>query len=107
MASWRSGIGLGFLAWLVMAVTGAATAAWLGVACVRRAAILRARDGLFVGLVWLAICVLIDAPLMLFGGPMQMSLTAYLGDIGLTYLAIPLVTWAVAAAAAAAQRRPR
>lgn len=126
MASWGRAIGLGVLAWLipfavaflvfplrassrpvfesVMAVTVAATAAWLGVAYLRRIARVRAREGLLVGLVWLAICVLIDAPLMLFGGPMQMSLGAYMGDIGLTYLSIPLVTWALAVAAAAARR---
>jgi len=126
MASWGRAIGLGVLAWLipfavaflvfplrassrpvfesVMAVTVTATAAWLGVAHLRRIARVRAREGLLVGLVWLAICVLIDAPLMLFGGPMQMSLGAYMGDIGLTYLSIPLVTWALAVAAAAARR---
>lgn len=44
-------------------------------------------------------CVLIDAPLMLLGGPMQMSAGAYFGDIGLTYVSIPAITWCLAAAA--------
>lgn len=129
MTSWSRAIGLGVLVWLipfavaflafplrdparpvfesVMAVTVAATAAWLGVAYLRRIPAVRAREGLALGLLWLVISVLIDAPLMLVGGPMKTSLGAYLGDIGLTYVSIPLVTWALAAAAAAVQRCPR
>jgi len=127
MTSWGRAIGLGVLAWLipfavafvafplraparpvfesVMAVTVAATAAWLGVVYLRRTAPVRAREGLALGLVWLAICLLIDAPLMLVGGPMKMSPGAYLGDIGLTYVSIPLVTWALAFMAGVVQRR--
>ena len=127
MNSWGRAIGLGFLAWLipfvvaflafplrelarpvfesVMAVTVAGTAAGLGLGYVRRVPGVRAREGLALGIVWFAMCVLIDAPLMLFGGPMQMSIGAYFGDIGLTYVSIPLVTWALAAAWAAGARR--
>ena len=43
----------------------------------------------------LAIGILIDSPLMLLGGPMKMSLGEYMGDIGLTYLGIPMVTTAL------------
>ncbi len=50
------------------------------------------REEVTLGLVWLAINVLIDLPLMLAGGPMQMTLGTYLADIGLTYLIIPAVT---------------
>jgi len=127
MNSWGRAIGLGLLAWLipfvvaflafplresarpvfesVMAVTVAGTAAGLGLGYLRRVPRVRAREGLAVGIVWLAICMLIDAPLMLFGGPMHMSIGAYLGDIGLTYASIPLVTWGLATAWAAGARR--
>ena len=47
---------------------------------------------------WAATYVLIDAPLFLFGGPMKMSAGAYFADIGLTYVAIPVVTWGLAVA---------
>lgn len=63
-----------------------------------------AREGLRLGLVWLLISVTIDAPLMLFGGPMHMSLGQYLADIGLTYLLMPVITVGIGAALA---RRPR
>ncbi len=53
------------------------------------------REGVILGLVWLAINVLIDLPLMLAGGPMQMTLGQYLADIGLTYLIIPAVTMGI------------
>ena len=41
-------------------------------------------EGLMLGLIWFVMCVLLDAPLMLFGGPMKMSFQAYMADIGLT-----------------------
>lgn len=50
------------------------------------------REGIVLGCLWLAINVLIDLPLMLIGGPMQMTLGQYVSDIGLTYLIIPAVT---------------
>lgn len=50
------------------------------------------REGVLIGLLWLAINVVIDLPLMLTGGPMQMTLGQYVADIGLTYLVIPAVT---------------
>ncbi|MEJ2203977.1 MAG: hypothetical protein P8170_07695 [Gemmatimonadota bacterium] len=51
-----------------------------------------AREGLFLGIVWLVVNVLVDLPLMLSPSPMQMTPTEYVGDIGLTYLLIPVVT---------------
>jgi len=50
------------------------------------------REGIVIGCLWLVINVLIDLPLMLAGGPMQMTLGQYIADIGLTYLIIPVVT---------------
>ena len=50
------------------------------------------REGLLLGLVWLATNLAIDLPLMLTPSPMQMTLGEYLGDIGLTYLMIPVIT---------------
>ena len=50
------------------------------------------REGLLLGLVWLATNVVIDVPLMLAPSPMQMTLKKYIYDIGLTYLMIPIIT---------------
>lgn len=124
MKNWRRVIGLGFLVWLVpflvaflvfplrddarpvfesiMAVAVTAAAVAFGLAYLRRAADAGSREGLGLGLVWLVICLLVDAPLMLLGGPMQMSIGAYLGDIGLTYVSIPVVTWGLFAARSSA-----
>jgi hypothetical protein len=122
MRSWRRALGLGFIVWLapfvvaflafpfresarplfesIMAVAVTATAVLLGLMYLRRFDESCAREGLLLGLIWFVMCVLIDAPLMLFGGPMKMSLGGYMADIGLTYAAIPVVTWGLGAARA-------
>jgi hypothetical protein len=80
----------------VMAVVVTLSAVVLGLRYVNRSA--GGVEGLVLGLLWLGLCVLIDAPLMLFGGPMEMTVGQYLADIALTYLAIPAVTWGLAVA---------
>lgn len=57
-------------------------------------------DGVALGLLWMAISVAIDLPLML-GPPINYSLEEYAADIGLTYLLIPIVTAGVARASSA------
>jgi len=114
MRSWGKAIGFGFLVWLVpfvvavlvfglhessrplfesiMAVSVTGTAVAFGLLYMKSV------DGEFVsesirlGVLWFAVAIAIDAPLMLFGGPMQMSLGQYVADIGVTYLCIPIVT---------------
>lgn len=120
MFPWPRLLGFGVLSWLIsfavaflifplresarplfesiMAVTVTAGTVVLGLAYLRRLPQVTVRDGLATGLVWLAVNVGIDAPLMLFGGPMQMTLGAYVGDIAVTYLAIPFVTTGLALA---------
>lgn len=51
-----------------------------------------AREGLLLGLLWLGVNLAIDLPLMLSPSPMQMTLSEYLADIGITYLLIPVIT---------------
>ncbi len=58
------------------------------------------KEGLILGITWWLISLLIDAPLMLLGGPMQMSLGEYFSDIGLTYMMIPVITTGIGAAIA-------
>jgi hypothetical protein len=55
------------------------------------------REGLLVGLLWWAMSLAIDLPLML-SPPISMRLEEYAADIGLTYLMIPILTLGVAAA---------
>ncbi len=49
------------------------------------------KESIALGLLWFAVNVLIDLPLML-SEPINMSLADYAADIGLTYLLIPAVT---------------
>ncbi len=126
MRSWKRALGLGVLAWLgpfvvailafpfretarplfesIMAVAVTATAVVLGLDYVRRLEGSSVREGALLGMTWFAICILIDAPLMLLGGPMKMTFGTYMADIGLTYASIPIVTLGLAAARA--PRRP-
>jgi hypothetical protein len=123
MTSVRRAVLLGFLIWLIpfavafvvfplressrplfesiMPVAVSVAAVTLGVSYFRRVSHDYVTEGVMVGLLWLVICVLIDAPLMLLGGPMKMSLTDYLADIGLTYVIIPTITVGLGAVLAA------
>lgn len=49
------------------------------------------REGIFIGIIWLAASLALDFP-MFSWGPMNMSASGYLSDIGLTYLIIPIIT---------------
>jgi hypothetical protein len=62
------------------------------------------REGLLLGLLWWAISLAIDLPLML-SPPISMPLLEYVADIGLTYLMIPILTLGIAQAARAASSR--
>ncbi len=69
----------------------------LGVVYFRRIRRRFMREGLRLGLLWVLMCVAIDAPLMLLGWPMYMTVPEYLADIGVTYLMIPVITIGIAA----------
>jgi len=120
MGSWGKAIGLGFIVWFipfvvaflvfplrssarpvfesVMAVTVAGSAVAVGLAYLRGMPAMGPAQGTALGALWFILCVAIDAPLMLIGGPTRMSVGAYFGDIALTYVSIPVVTWGLGAA---------
>ncbi len=50
------------------------------------------QEGVLVGAAWFIINIVIDLPLFLLEGPMEMSFADYMMDIGVTYLIIPVVT---------------
>ena len=50
------------------------------------------RESAVIGIAWLLISLGIDAPLFLFGGPMLMSISQYVQQIGLKYFIIPVIT---------------
>jgi len=126
MTSTRKALLLGLLVWLIpfvvaflifplrassrplfesiMPVAVALATVGCGVWYFRNFAETSGREALLLGLLWLAICILIDAPLMLLGGPMQMTPGEYLADIGVVYLMIPAITWGLGAAGTAPPR---
>ena len=114
MESWGKAIGLGVLVWFVpfvvavmifplhepsrplfeslMAVTVTVTAVGFGLLYMKPVARGFLGEGIRLGIVWFVMAILIDAPLMLLGGPMKMGFGQYVADIGVTYLCIPAVT---------------
>jgi hypothetical protein len=50
------------------------------------------REGVLIGVIWFIINIAIDLVLFLPPSPMQMTLTNYMMDIGITYLMIPVIT---------------
>lgn len=49
------------------------------------------RVDLLTGLVWLLMSLVLDSFVFIWG-PLKMDIWAYFGDIGLTYLAFPIIT---------------
>ena len=49
------------------------------------------KEAVVLGIIWLAISLILDLCLFM-EGPMKMTLTGYMTDIGLTYLMIPAIS---------------
>jgi hypothetical protein len=120
MASWRRAVLLGLVVWLVpfvvactifpwktswrslfesiMPVTLAATVVVCTLRYFRKTGAASTPEAGRLGLLWLAICVAIDLPLML-SPPIGLSPAEYAADVGLTYVMIPVITVGMALAA--------
>ncbi len=120
MISWGKAIGFGVLVWLVpfvvaflifpihasarplfesiMAVAVCATSVAFGIFYLKHVTKNIVREGIQLGIIWFIIPILIDAPLMLLGGPMKMSVSEYMADIGVTYICIPVIMWGLSIA---------
>jgi nucleoside recognition membrane protein YjiH len=130
MASFRKALLLGLVVWAVpfavawtiypiheswralfesiMPVVIAATVVLMSLFYFRRVTRGCLREGVLLGLIWFAVSFVIDL-FMFSGGPMRMGFMEYVGDVGLTYLMIPLITTGLGAARAEAfhgSRRP-
>ena len=75
----------------LMGVALATSTVALGCAYLRRSPGNPVAAGARAGLIWTAANLLLDG-LMFSGGPMKMSLGAYFADIGVAYVAIPVIT---------------
>jgi len=62
------------------------------------------KEGMMLGMVWLAINIGIDL-VMFMQGPMKMAFPDYLKDIGVTYLIIPVITIGTGFLAAAEKKK--
>lgn len=74
----------------IMPVTGTTTAVILSVLYFKKMKFDFLSTGIKVGLIWLAVSLALDF-VMFSQGPMKMALLDYVYDIGITYLAIPIV----------------
>ncbi len=81
----------------IMPIIVAAVAAFFGFAYLQRVRQHLPRHGVWVGVLWVAMCMVIDMALVL-PPPVHMPPTLYFADIGMTYLMIPIITFAIAAA---------
>jgi hypothetical protein len=97
-SSWRS------LFESIMPVTLAATVVGCALLYFRKLPSPSIREGFLLGLLWMAISLAIDLPLML-SPPISMPALEYAADIGLTYVMIPILTLGIAHAASAASSR--
>src|SRR5262245_63304767 len=113
MASWKKAISFGLMIWLIPFIVAfiafplkqswrslfesvmALTLSIVVVACaVRYFSRLKSAslgEGIRLGILWFAISVVIDLPLML-PPPINYTLVEYAADIGLTYLMMPTIT---------------
>jgi hypothetical protein len=117
MTNWRTALLHGFLVWLIPFLVAVLAfplkASWRSlfesimplalcvvvVVCARRyfrrVGKPSVTEGVMLGLLWFAISVAIDLPLML-SPPISYSLEEYAADIALTYLMIPVITTGMA-----------
>jgi uncharacterized membrane protein YpjA len=80
----------------IMSVTVAITAVACAIHFVKPLTRFSRLEAVLVGFVWVLVNIVLD--MLFFGwGPMRMSLGTYLGDIGLVYLAYPVVLLGAAA----------
>ena len=120
MASWGRALLFGFLVWLIpfvvslvasplkqswrslfesiMPLALSLTVVPSAVLYFRRVRTAFLKEGILLGVLWFAISVAIDLPLMLTP-PMNYTLVEYAADIGLTYLMMPVITIGIALAA--------
>jgi hypothetical protein len=123
MSSWRRALLLGLLVWLIpfavsfvifplkgswrslfesiMPVVLSAVVVACALLYFRRVGAASVGEGVYLGVLWLAISVLIDLPLML-SPPIKMQPLEYAADIGFTYLMILIITAGIATASSRA-----
>jgi hypothetical protein len=117
MSSWRKAFLFGFMIWLIPFIVAfiafplkeswrslfesimPLTLSIVVVACAvryfSRVKSASLREGVWLGILWFGISVVIDLPLML-SPPVNYTLVEYAADIALTYLMMPVITVGVA-----------
>jgi NO-binding membrane sensor protein with MHYT domain len=80
----------------LMAVAMAFSAALFGTMHLSRSQTPSLDEGLLAGSIWMLISLALDVPFFVFGPEqMRMAPDAYMADIGLTYVMIPIITGAL------------
>lgn len=80
----------------LMAITVCAASCVMGLQLLKTQSSSFGEKAVLIGLAWAVICIAIDLPI--FTLALDMDLLHYMGDIGLIYLMLPIILWALAGA---------
>lgn len=78
----------------LMTIGMTASAVFFGILYLRKRPCLENRDAIGIGFAWLIICLLIDFPILVVG--IGMDIHSYMSDIGVGYLIVPIIFFALA-----------
>ncbi len=77
----------------IMAVAVTVTVVVLAILYFRNVAANHLREGVYLGVIWFVISVVIDLVMFMYGpDEMRMTFGEYMSDIGVTYLIMPAIT---------------
>ena len=79
-----------------MSLTVCAAGASIGLLLMKKQTEHTRNNAILIGFKWAAICIIIDLPIFMFG--LDMGIHHYMSDIGMTYLMLPIILWALARA---------
>ncbi|WKZ29827.1 MAG: hypothetical protein QY314_03385 [Candidatus Dojkabacteria bacterium] len=78
----------------LISLTLVAVTIFFGFIFLRRYRPISSKEALLTGFVWMLVNLALDQLLFMWG-PMKMNLIAYVKDIGVTYLMVPAIIWAM------------
>ena len=80
----------------LMSVAVCAAGSGIGLLLMKKQTEHTRNNAILIGFKWAAICIIIDLPIFMLG--LDMGIQHYLSDIGMTYLMLPIILWALARA---------
>ena len=84
----------------LMSLAVCATGAGMGLLLMKKQTEHTRNNAILIGIKWAAICIIIDLPIFMLG--LDMGINHYMSVIGMTYLMLPIILWALARASSIA-----